>query len=312
MFEKITNLPKISSILLLLLTASSTASPASAQAFMEFGGVQAGAAGLGAGLAASQNHGAAVRSTYEVAVQAQQALVAQNKAIEQYLAQGIKYETKKDYASAEKCFTYVLQVVNRRDGPGSAGGIPALRHLVAIKIAQNKIDDAIGFQKTVTAFTQTVKNANPQTLLKSKMDLSNLFLLKEDYANAEPVLQQSAAMVQDNKAFADDQRRITLRAYSRVLHKLKKDGEASAVDTQLAKYELPVIIAEPSAGTPSAAVPGAVSSTTSSTVSSTADPVAPSNPISNVPLDQRKVTTPNSIPVKLEDSAGTKASAEIK
>jgi len=191
---------RIFSLLLVALAANCCALPVQAQAFMEFGGVQAGAAGLGAGLAASQNHGAAIRSTYEVAVQAQQALVAQNKAIEQYLAQGIKYESQKDYASAEKCFTYVLQVVNRRDGPGSAGGIPALKHLVSIKIAQNKIDDAIGFQKTVTAFSQSVKNASPQSILKTKLDLSNLFLIKEDYANAEPVLQQSALWCKTTKS----------------------------------------------------------------------------------------------------------------
>ncbi len=213
------------------------ARPAQGQAFMEYGGVQAGAAGLGAGLAASHNNGAAVRNTYETAVQAQQALVQQNKAIEQYLAMGIKYEAKKDWDSAEKCFTYVLQVVNRRDGPGSANGIPALKHMVNIKVAQNKIDDAIGFQKTVVAFTQAAKNADPRNTLKTKMDLSNLFLKKDDYSSAEPYLQQSATLVEENKAFANEQKRSTLKTYTKVLRKLKKNAEADAVDSKLAKYE---------------------------------------------------------------------------
>jgi len=252
MATKLTSLP-INLILALataMVTTSHFAQPAHGQAFMEYGGVQAGAAGLGAGLAASQNNGAAVRNTYETAVQAQQALVQQKKAIEQYLAMGIKYETKKDWASAEKCFTYVLQVVNRRDGPGSASGIPALKHLVNIKVAQNKIDDAIGFQKTVVAFTQAAKNADPQKTLKTKMDLSNLFLKKDDYSSAEPYLQQSAALVEENKAIAPEQKRSTLQTYGKVLRKLKKNTEADAVENSLAKYESDsaTTIEEPAAG----------------------------------------------------------------
>ncbi|MBK9205917.1 MAG: hypothetical protein IPL73_26580 [Candidatus Obscuribacter sp.] len=141
-------------ILLALSLFLSLPLAASAQAFMEAGGVYAGVAGLGAGLAASQNHGQALKSSYELAIQAQQALVAQNEAISQYLKLGTEYEAKKDWAAAEKCFKYVLQVVNRRDGPGSPNGLPALKHLVKINVAQNKIDDAIGLQKTVVAFTQ--------------------------------------------------------------------------------------------------------------------------------------------------------------
>lgn len=212
--------------------------PVSAQAFMEAGGVYAGVAGLGAGLAASQNHGQALKSSYELAIQAQQALVAQNKAISQYIKLGTQYEAKKDWVAAEKCFKYVLQVVNRRDGPGSVNGLPALKHLVTINVAQNKIDDAIGLQKTVVAFTQAAKKADPQAVIKSKLDLSNLFIQKGDYASAEPVLQQTVANCSSAPATSCvNERKITLRTYSQVLRKLKKDSDADAIDANLKKLD---------------------------------------------------------------------------
>lgn len=225
-------------ILLALSLFLSLPLAASAQAFMEAGGVYAGVAGLGAGLAASQNHGQALKSSYELAIQAQQALVAQNKAISQYLKLGTEYEAKKDWAAAEKCFKYVLQVVNRRDGPGSPNGLPALKHLVKINVAQNKIDDAIGLQKTVVAFTQAAKKADPQAVIKSKLDLSNLFIQKGDYASAEPVLQQSVTTCSTAPATScTNERRVTLRTYSQVLRKLKKDSEADNVDATLKKLD---------------------------------------------------------------------------
>ncbi|CAN5601995.1 hypothetical protein BH11CYA1_BH11CYA1_28810 [soil metagenome] len=210
------------------------AAPAWSQSIMEAGGLHAGVAGLGAGLAASQNHGAAVRSTYEVAAQAQQAILAQNKAVEQYLTLGTKYEAKKDWAAAEKCYSFVLQVVNRRDGPGSANGLPALKHLVSVNVAQNKITDAINFQKTVVAFTERSKTANPQAVIQTKLDLSNLFIRQSDYTSAEPYLQQSAAVAEHETAIPIAQRKVTLTTYSTVLRKLKKTSEADAIEAVLA------------------------------------------------------------------------------
>jgi hypothetical protein len=230
----------ITTLLAVFTTSWSTlvAAPASAQSIMEAGGLHAGVAGLGAGLAASQNHGKAIRSTYEVAAQTQQAVLAQNEAIKQYLSLGTKYEAKKDWAAAEKCYAYVLQVVNRRDGPGSANGLPALKHLVSVNVAQNKIPEAIGFQKTVVAFTERAKQADPRQVLQSKLDLSRLFIKQNDYSNAEPYLQQSVAITQNDTTIPTAQRKTTLKTYSTVLRKLKKTTEAEVIESKLAEQEL--------------------------------------------------------------------------
>ncbi len=230
----------ITTLLAVFTTSCSTlvAAPAEAQSIMEAGGLHAGMAGLGAGLAASQNHGKAIRSTYEVAAQTQQAVLAQNEAIKQYLNLGTKYEAKKDWAAAEKCYAYVLQVVNRRDGPGSANGLPALKHLVSVNVAQNKIPEAIGFQKTVVAFTERAKQADPRQVLQSKLDLSRLFIKQNDYSNAEPYLQQSVAITQTDTTIPTAQRKTTLKTYSTVLRKLKKTTEAEAIESKLAQQEL--------------------------------------------------------------------------
>ncbi len=230
----------ITTLLAVLTTSCSTlvAAPAGAQSIMEAGGLHAGVAGLGAGLAASQNHGRAIRSTYEVAAQTQQAVLAQNEAIKQYLNLGTKYEARKDWVAAEKCYAYVLQVVNRRDGPGSANGLPALKHLVSVNLAQNKIPEAIGFQKTVVAFTERAKQADPRQVLQSKLDLSRLFIKQNDYSNAEPYLQQSVAITQNDTTIPIAQRKTTLKTYSTVLRKLKKTTEAEAIESKLAEQEL--------------------------------------------------------------------------
>lgn len=230
----------ITPLLAVLTTSCSTivTAPAGAQSIMEAGGLHAGVAGLGAGLAASQNHGKAIRSTYEVAAQTQQAVLAQNEAIKQYLNLGTKYEAKKDWAAAEKCYAYVLQVVNRRDGPGSANGLPALKHLVSVNVAQNKIPEAIGFQKTVVAFTERAKQADPRQVLQSKLDLSRLFIKQNDYSNAEPYLQQSVAITQNDTTIPTAQRKTTLKTYSTVLRKLKKTTEAEVIESKLAEQEL--------------------------------------------------------------------------
>jgi hypothetical protein len=145
---------------------------------------------------------------------------------------------KKIGLQLKKCYAYVLQVVNRRDGPGSANGLPALKHLVSVNLAQNKIPEAIGFQKTVVAFTERAKQADPRQVLQSKLDLSRLFIRQNDYSNAEPYLQQSVAITQNDTTIPIAQRKTTLKTYSTVLRKLKKTTEAEAVESKLAEQEL--------------------------------------------------------------------------
>jgi len=85
------------------------------------------------------------------------------------------------------------------------------------------------------------------------------------------------------------------------LRKLKKDAEADLVDSQLSKYELPVIIAEP--GVEPRVEPG---------VKPTSAP-AGTLPTAISASDQIKIKAAGSISVKSDtEPAGTKASAEIK
>jgi hypothetical protein len=201
-----------------------------AQGMSEFGAVQAGAAGLGAGLAASQNHGALVRNGYEAAVQAQGAMFVQNRAIQQYLAAGQAFEAKKQWANAEMAFTYVLQVICKRDGPGSPATVPALKHLVAVSKGQNKIDKAIGFQKTVVAFAHAAPKPDTASLLSAERDLSDMYVKKGDFASAEPVLQDAVKIQDKVPKLTPEQRSATLKVYGRVLRELNKIREADEVD----------------------------------------------------------------------------------
>ncbi len=215
--------------------------PANAQGLSEFGAVQAGAAGMGAGLAASQNHGALLRNTYETAIQAQSALAVQNRAIQQYLTYGQAYEAKKQWAYAEQAFTYVLQVICKRDGPGSPAAVPALKHLVAVSKGQNKLDSAINYQKTVVAFTHSAPKLDVASLLKEERSLTDMYLQKNDFANAEPVLQDAVKVQEKMPKLTPEQRTATLKVYGRVLRELNKIEEADAVDVQVLNIRQPVV-----------------------------------------------------------------------
>ncbi len=70
--------------------------PCLGQGMLEFGGKQASMAGMGAGLAASLNHGKVIRNSYQAAANAQQAVAIQTKAIEQYMKVGCEQETKRN------------------------------------------------------------------------------------------------------------------------------------------------------------------------------------------------------------------------
>ncbi len=199
-----------------------------AQSIFSAGGSYAGAAGLGAGLSASMNHGRVVTRGYQAVIDAQQAALAQTKAVEQYMAAGCRFEAQKNWQNAERSFTYVLQLVARLDGPGSPKSVPALKHLVTVTAAQNKLDEAIGFQKTVLSFSQQGKD--PRAINSAQIDLAGLFIKKEDYVSAEPVCSQAVQTV--DAKIPVSQRRIALNTYAKVLRKLHKDSEATAVEAE--------------------------------------------------------------------------------
>lgn len=206
-----------------------------AQAIFESGGVNTSAAGLGAGMAASANHGRVVGRTYDSVVQSQQAIIAQTKAIEQYMRLGAEYETKKQWQNAEKAYRYVLQVSALRDGPGSEKTVPALKHLVSVCKAQNNLEDAVGFQKRVVGMAEAA--ASPAATFNARIDLSNLFIAKEEYSEAEPILAQSVEQSVDPKTIPAAKRILALQTYARVLKKLKKDSKAQIVDETIAKEQ---------------------------------------------------------------------------
>jgi len=207
-----------------------------AQAIFESGGVHASAAGSGAGMAASANHGKVVTRSYDSIVQSQQAILAQTRAIEQYMRLGADYETKKQWQNAEKSFRYVLQVSALRDGPGSEKTVPALKHLVTICKAQNNLEDAVGFQKRVVGLAEA--GQSPAATFNARIDLSNLFIEKEEYSEAEPVLAQSVEQSTDQKVVPASKRILALKTYASVLKKLKKDSKAQVVEESIAKEEV--------------------------------------------------------------------------
>lgn len=222
-------------LLLLLIIPMIQPMPVSAQSTMEFGGVHAGAIGLGAGLAASRSHGQVVRRSYEAMIEAEKATLAQTKAIEQYMTLGCQLESKKRWSDAEKSFAYVLKVVALRDGPGSIKGLPALQHLVTVSKQQGKITEAIDFQKTVVAFAKSPKVPDQQLLLRSQIDLTDLFLIKNDYTNAETVLRETIADNKSYQALPAAKRRKTIQTYANVLRKLNKNSDADALEAENAQ-----------------------------------------------------------------------------
>jgi hypothetical protein len=197
----------------------------------EFGGTHAMSAGLGAGLAASLgNHSKVVSRSYQSVVKAQQGALAQTKAIEQYMKFGCQLEAQKKWADAERSFKYVLQVVSRRDGPGSVKSVPALEHLVSVTKAQNKLDDAINFQETVLAFKKAESTPNPNEVVKAQSSLSNLLEQNNDYRDAASVLRQSVSYYNSHPFLPAKDKRATRSSYAKVLRKLHKDEEAELIE----------------------------------------------------------------------------------
>jgi len=200
------------------------------QSMMEAGGAQAASAGLGAGMAVSAGHGRVVTRSYESLVAAQQAALAQTRAIQTYMNMGCQFEAKKQWDNAEKSYNYVLRVIALRDGPGSPKSVPALQRLVSVSEAQNQIDRAIDFQETVLAFAQRAEVPNVRATLDAQLNLCSLFVHKEDYASAESVLSDSVALCNSNTSIKPERRRLALRTYAKVLRKLHKDTDADKIE----------------------------------------------------------------------------------
>ncbi len=194
------------------------------------GGAYGSAAGLGAGLAASRNHGKMVVRSYEAMAKAQQALLAQTQTIQQYMKIGCQFEAAKQWENAEKSFKYVLQVVAVRDGPGSNKGVPALKHLVAVSKAENKLDQAITYQKTVLAFTRGNPVSDAVAVAQEHCNLSNLYVQYGDYQSAAPVLKEGVAYCQDHPSLPIKQRKDMRSSYAKVLRQLHRDSEADAIE----------------------------------------------------------------------------------
>jgi hypothetical protein len=213
--------------------------PCWSQGIMEGFGVRASSAGLGAGAAASMNHGQAIVRSADTLARAQQAALAQTKAIELSMKLGCDAELKKDWFNAEKYFNYVLKVVALRDGPGSPKSVPALQHLVTVSKGEKNIDQAISYQKTVLAFTKASQAPDSSPVFNEQSNLSNLYVEKEDYWSAEPILRDSVALLNTNPSISADKRLKTLTAYAKVLRKVSKDAEADEVEKALAPQQNP-------------------------------------------------------------------------
>lgn len=214
----------------LSLVSLVVAQPGMAQSIMEAGGTYAGAAGLGAGAAASMNRGKVLTKSYEAVVEAERAVAAQSKAIESYMKAGCDYEAKKQWANAQQAYTYALKVVAMRDGPGSPHSFPVLQHLVTVTRAQNEVGEAINYQKTVVGMARVAHTFDAASIISEEAKLSDLYMQKNDYASAEPVLRQSVALCQENKTVPRIKRIVTRATYAKVLRKLGKTAEADAIE----------------------------------------------------------------------------------
>lgn len=214
--------------------------PVLCQSLMEFGDLRAGAAGTGAGagLSAGMGHQGAVKKSFgkitKIMTPAQQAaFAAQTKAVNKYWASGCQYEMAKQWSNAEKTFAYVLQVVTMRDGSKSPTRMPILQKLVTATKAQKKLDTAINYQKSIVELQKSVPRPDERMVAKTQQELTGLYLDKHDYKSAEPVLRDSVSLYAKYPSLPVQQKIVTLKTYSVVLRKLKKNAEADKIDKQL-------------------------------------------------------------------------------
>ncbi len=204
----------------------------SAQGIFEGGGVEASAVGLGAGVAASSQHGRVLQRTYQSAVDVEQATAVRTQAIQQYMKLGCEFETKKQWGNAEKAFKYVLQVTALRDGPGSPKSVPALQHLATVSKAQNNWGDAISFQKTILIFVKGSQVPNQSAVVNAQSDLADSYVHRQEYVNAEPVLRESLDICDANPSVSSAKRKVVVAKYAKVLRQLNRDQEADALEAK--------------------------------------------------------------------------------
>ncbi|MBS1997648.1 MAG: hypothetical protein JSS86_15105 [Cyanobacteria bacterium SZAS LIN-2] len=218
-------------VLGICLFSLSSAQPLWAQGLGEFTGLNAGVMGLGAGLAARDKG----RMLKQGAAYVQDSLAAQNKAISDCLQLDKQFELKKDWENAERCLTTALQYIAQRDGPGSVKSVPVLSRLVKVEEEQDKIQQAIGYQKTVLIFNKAGKVPKPDVTHESLV-LSNLYVKNSDFARAEPVLRESITLEKPKPVKSPDYKK-SLRVFGSVLRENKKLDEAATVEAELVAIE---------------------------------------------------------------------------
>lgn len=204
---------------------------ATCQATMEWG-MGAGTAGLGAGLGARMNQ---KRGAQPSAAGVGAALPTEVD-FAKYVSAAAKHEAAKQWHEAEECYRSALKTIALREGPGSIKSLPIVQHLVKVTKEQGNYSDAISFQKTLVTFAG---NSGPAQVEKERHMLGKLYALNRDYAQAEPLLKSAVEAGKTRTDIPQEEQLETMRAYSKVLHKLNKADEASQIDAEIEKISAP-------------------------------------------------------------------------
>jgi|GEM_PF-871291 len=263
-----------------------------AQGFGEMAGINAGVVGMGAGLAAIDKGRMLKQGTAYV----QQSMASQTKAINDCMQLDNQYEMKKDWENAEKCLTIALQYIAKRDGPGSAKSVPVLSRLVKVEEEQNKLDEAIGYQKTVLVFNKAGKVVKPDVTHESLV-LSSLYVKNSDFTHAEPVLRESIAL-EKPKPVKSAEYKKTLKVFGSVLRKNQKPDEAAVVESELIAIESAPITDAADTNAQSSLVPQATAPADVVAAPTTSPPSAP-------------ISSPVSIPTSIPASVPTTSPAAV-
>ncbi len=248
---------------------------ASGQALGEFGGLNAGLFGVGAG-AAAMTQQRPQRTNYVNPAQAQQYFAMQNRAVEQYSKLGNQYELKKQWENAERTFAYVLQIINMRDGVDSQKSITPLKHLVTASDAQHKVKQAIYYQTNVLKVTKAAKTPARAAVVQESVSLSNLLIKDKDYPAAENLLKQSVALAKQAPALAKE-RTISLVVLGKVYKAQNKTQEALAVESELIQNAQNDTATSTPANSSSPSLAPSAAAATSTTTQATTDTASSSN-----------------------------------
>jgi hypothetical protein len=133
----------------------------------------------------------------------------------------------------EKAYRYALQTIARRDGVGSPKSVPVLQHLVTVSKQQNNLSQAIDFQKTVFAFTKNARVPDIELQAKAQTGLGVLYLQKQDYAAAEPMLKESVDTYEANPGLPKSHSNEARRSYARLLRETNREAEAQSVEARI-------------------------------------------------------------------------------